>query len=138
MEKVKVNLTSSSRFSFWRQWSPLLGNVVDNRGVAVAGLVEGPKVGGGAVLAREAVARRSRCQASQNSSLGALNLLARAEGCASLGVMSHKCTSNDQPSVYSFQRRSEIKGIRPEEREVEEQLLHQKCMTIPRFTREDN
>ena len=111
-------------------------------GVAEVGVgvgVGGPKVEeGGAPLARESVARRSLCQASPNSSLGALNLLARAEGCASLGVMSHKCASNDQPSVYSFQRRSEIKGIRPEEREVEEQLLHQKCMTIPRFTREDN
>ena len=99
MEKVKVNLTSSSRFSFWRQWSPLLGNVVDNREVAVAGLVEGPKVGGGAVLAREAVARRSRCQASQNSSLGALNLSARAEGFGSLGVRSRLplMTFNYQP-----------------------------------------
>ena len=97
MEKVKVNLTSSSRFSFWRQWSPLLGNVVDNR--EVAGLVEGPKVGGGAVLAREAVARRSRCQASQNSSLGALNLSARAEGFGSLGVRSRLplMTFNYQP-----------------------------------------
>merc|ERR1712203_294098 len=70
----------------------------------------------GAPLARASVARRSLCQASLNSSLGALNLLARAEGCASLG------------------RRSEIEGIRSEEREVEEQLLHQKCMTIPRRT----
>ena len=57
-------------------------------GVAEAGVgVGGPKVEeGGAPLARESVARRSLCQASPNSSLGALNLLARAEGCASLGV----------------------------------------------------
>merc|ERR1719237_1352905 len=63
------------------------------------------------------VARRSQCQASQNSSLGALNLSARAEGFASPG------------------RRGERKvGRREGEDHLEERLLSHKYVTILRMT----
>merc|ERR1719237_938240 len=63
------------------------------------------------------VARRSQCQASQNSSLGALNLSARAEGFASPG------------------RRGERKvGRREGEDHREERLLSHKYVTILRMT----
>ena len=96
----------------------------------------GAKVGGEAGLAR-GVARRSQCQASQNSSLGALNLSARAEGFASPGVRSRLpvMTGSDPSHKYKpLQRRGERKvGRRRGEDHLEERLLSHKYVTILRY-----
>ena len=96
----------------------------------------GAKVEGEARLAR-GVARRSQCQASQNSSLGALNLSARAEGFASPGVRSRLpvMTGSDPSHKYKpLQRRGERKvGRREGEDHLEERLLSHKYVTILRY-----